>query len=200
MLTDLPSTVSVGEDKKLSHFVVLSVFDALDEATGITQPVAVSGESERQIRCRVFEGEYVASPDTAPLEPAANDNGSSPPTAGNQQATEDGVTSPKNTQWYFVLERDTTIIQQQEAEERVAPGASADQTNEEEAPAGPESTTEEPPEERLNEVVVENLKGMAHFQRLALPATTLPGSYHILCESVSSTDSLPLVIINLSVG
>lgn len=82
----------------------------------------------------------------------------------------------------------------------MAPEASADQTNEEETSAGPESTTEEPPKERLNEVVVENLKGMAHFQRLALPATMLPGSYHILCESVSSTDSLPLAVINLSIG
>lgn len=200
VLTDLPSTVSAGENKKLPQFAVLSVYDAQDEAAAggnLTQPVTVNGESRRQIRLRVFEGEFVASPDIMTDLPAAADNSSIPPAEGDELAPDDVAPQPKSTQWYFVLERSLTNMQQQEPE---AKAASQDQaSDEDEASAGPENHIEKP-EVRLDEVVVENSKGLALFQRLALPAATLPGSYHILCESVSSTDSLPPVVINVSIA
>ncbi|GAB9466534.1 hypothetical protein Gpo141_00003906 [Globisporangium polare] len=172
VLTDLPSTVSIGENKKLPQFVVLSVYDPPDEDT--------------------------ENP------PAAAENSSLLPAEGDQQTPNDVTTPLKNTQWFFVQQKDFTSSTAREGTEKEvappAPEASADENNGEGTAAGSESTTEEQPEERMAELVVENAMGIAHFQRLALPATTLPGIYHILCESVSSTDSLPLVVINLCVG
>lgn len=197
-LLELPPTLSI-DDKKLPHLVVLSVYDVLDDASAdcavSTTPVVVLGESHRQVRLRVFEGSYDpnAVADQSMVDADTN-------TLGDDQEAEKAPASSRG-QWQFVLLDEPVDSESCTMEDAVALGKELEEQTQapdpSTAPTGEDAVAAR--ETCVGEVLVENARGKARIQRLGLPAVTLPGTYHIMCESVSPSDSLPPVIINLSI-
>lgn len=213
VLLDLPSPLSI-ENKTLPHLVVLSIREsaAVADLSGATSDsVTMQGESRRQIRLRVFEGQFDsstaaaavsarASPptDTKELPPAASAALNDEQQEQAQQQASDEADTPRSAQWYFVLpdsaSTDTSSsLQTARVQEDVDEPAAAAVDG-----AEPEETGAK--ESRVSEVVVETSDGKASVERLALPASTLPGSYYVLVESLASSDALPTAVIHLTVA
>ncbi|RLN97388.1 hypothetical protein BBJ28_00008821 [Nothophytophthora sp. Chile5] len=91
-------------------------------------------------------------------------------------------------------------IPPQDLERQVGPVAGGEEITKdgEEAEAAETGTEELTKEQRMEEVTVDAVNGLAVFHNLALPDTTLTGDYYLVCESLTS-DALPPVFVRLSV-
>lgn len=186
-LLDAPATLTI-QSNALPTLVIQSVCEEHEDEEdeeGQRSIACVRGESGRSLRLRIFEGQV----------PTRTARG-----ADEQQQQElDDPAERTLRQWQFLsgqdkeLDEDTTDSAPLEKSARDAV-VNDDQPQ----PDDPSATEYVKEESRVDEILATNRKGMARFESLRLPSTTLLGDYYLVCESLSS-DAIPPVYLPLSI-
>ncbi|RLN49908.1 hypothetical protein BBJ28_00011521 [Nothophytophthora sp. Chile5] len=185
-LQELPAELVI-EKKQLPILAAVCLCQG-NEGTASGDAIRARGEHGRRFRLRIFEGAIPPQDLERQVDPV-----------GDFEA----ATAPTSSPWQFVSTRvrSASCIENGEVGSKTAPvttGGEETAKDGEEAEAAETGTEEQTKEQRMEEVTVDAVNGLAVFRNLALPDTTLMGDYYLVCESLAS-DALPPVFVALSV-
>jgi hypothetical protein len=166
---DIPGVIMLDKKNGFLRLPLLAGV-SLHEPNHEGSPSTVRGESGRLLRLRIFEGPIPAAVQSVP-------EGSDPSEA----------MSPPS-QWQFI-----SASPPSDGGRGLAPSGESIPLGE----GGPDVPT--PDEERIPEVIVHNEAGISIFEDVALPTTTLAGTYHLVCDGVDSGDDVIPIFVTVQI-